>query len=269
MRIGDMRRWLMLLPLPAAALLLSWQGCAKAPGGGGSGIRLVVTLRYNGPIRDNYHYFFLIRNAGDDVGRNGPIPVIEPPYGGNGFATGKFPSSATAALTDFVHYNRTDQPFVSGSGYSLYHVPGGTQGNPQNNIFDFRGEPAFTSPPGGGNTLQFEIDLGQIQPSTGEFTPNPDLRPRYLQINVISTTTTPANSVTPDPSFVTDAFGDQNQGIGSDSFNTYLTIDTSQIGKTYQSTISPGPEEPTGDSFPSDRDPSIDLVVWSVQVVAR
>jgi hypothetical protein len=253
----------------AAGVLLNATGCAKAPSGGGSGLRLVVTMRMNGPVRDSYHYFFLVRNAGDDLGRNGPIPVIQPPYGGNGFATGKFPSSNTAAFTDFVEYNRTDQQFISSSGYTVYHVPGGIQGRPETNIFEARNNPAFTQPPNGGNVLQFELDLAQIQPSTGEVAPSPDNRPRYLQVNFLATTTTPANSVILDTAFFTDAIGDQGQGIGSDSFNTFITVDTSQVGKVYQSTLSPGPEEPTGDTFPNDVDPAVDIVFWSVQVVGR
>jgi hypothetical protein len=253
----------------AAGLLLNSVGCAKAPSGGSSGVRLVVTMGMNGPVRDSYHYFFLMRNAGDDLGRNGPIPVIEPIYGGNGFATGKFPSSNTAAFTDFVEYSR-DQPVVNPSGYTLYHVAGGINGRTDQVIsFRYNGSPVVAEPPGTGNLLRFEVDLGQIAPQEGEVAPNPDTRPRYLQINFITTTTTPANNVIVDPLYYTDAMGDQGQGIGSDTFNTYLTIDTSQIGKIYRSTDSPGPEEPTGDTWRSDVDPALDIVFWSVQVVGR
>jgi hypothetical protein len=247
--------------------LLNGLGCAKAPSGAGTGVRLVVTMRMNGPVRDNYHYFFLVRNAGDDVGQNGPIPVTSPPYGGNGFAFGK--NIATAPFTDFVEYNRTDQQFITSSGYTVYHVPGGIQGHPETNIYESRGNPALTQPPSGGAVLQFELDLGQIQPNTGEFAPTPDTRPRYLQINFIATTTTPANSSIIDTDFYTDAMGDQSTGILSESFNTFLTIDTSQIGKTYSSTLSPGPLEPTGDTWRSDVDPAVDIAFWSVQVVGR
>jgi hypothetical protein len=251
------------------AALLPLVSCAKAPGSSGSGLRLVVTMRFNAAVRDSYHYFFLIRNANDSVGQNGPIPVILPPYGGNGFATGKFPSSATAAFTDFVEYNRTDQPLVTDSGYTVYHVPGGIQGDPSRNIYQPRGNPAATTPPNGGNTLQFELDLSQIAPTTGETDPNTGGTPRYLQINLITTTTTPANSINVDNAYAVDALGDQRSGAGSDSFNTFITIDTSQNGKTYAANLSPGPDEPTGDEFPSDRDPANDMMFWSIQITGK
>lgn len=54
-----------------------------------------------------------------------------------------------------------------------------------------------------------------------------------------------------------------------DGFNLYLTIVTSQIEKVYASNLSPGPDEPTEDAWPSTPDPAIDLVFWSVQIVKR
>ena len=67
--------------------LMAAGGCARAPGGGVTGTRLAITLRFAGSVNDNYQYFFLIRSAADPPpGINGPIPVIQPPYL-NGFAT--------------------------------------------------------------------------------------------------------------------------------------------------------------------------------------
>jgi hypothetical protein len=256
-----------LLPLLAAAAFLGGMSCAKAPGGGGSGIRLVVTMRFDDFVKDDYHYFFLIRNQSDDLGTNGPIPVRDPPYGGNGFATAKSFAVGRDAFTDFVEFNRTGPRVNTVSGYKLYHVPGGTAADSSQSVaFSFRGEPVATVSPNGGNILQFEVDLAQLTPDTADVAPNPDNRPRYLQINFVTTSTLPENSASPDPSFATDAMGDQRGGPSS--FNTFLTIDTSQVGKLYRSDRSPGPEERTGDVFGAD-DPRLDLVFWSVQVVAR
>ena len=260
MRLNKMSRLLL------AFLAVSLLSCAKSPTATGSGTRLVVTMRFAGPINPTYHYFLLIRNAGDSVGQNGPIPVILPPYGGNGFATGKYPSSRTAAFTDFVEYNRSDQPLITDSGYTVYHVPGGYLGDPSRNIFTARGNPIVAQNPNGGAILQFELDLSQIAADSTDPAPNPDTRPRYLQVNMIACSTTPANSSTIDDRYFMDAFGDQRQSAGSDSFNTFLTIDTSQIGKVYDSNSLPGPLEPEGDEYPSDRDPGLDLVFWSIQI---
>ncbi len=255
--------------IPLVLTTLTLFSCAKSPTTSGSGTRLVVTVRFAGPVNPTYHYFFLIRNAGDSVGQNGPIPVILPPYGGNGFATGKFPSSGTAAFTDFVEFNRSDQPLITDSGYTVYHVPGGYLGDPSRNFFTARGNPIVAQNPNGGTNLQFEIDLSQISPDSTDHVPNPDNRPRYLQVNIIACTTVPANSSTVDDRYYFDAFGDQRQGAGSDSFNSFLTVDTSQIGKIYDSNSLPGPLEPQGDTYPSDRDPGLDMVFWSIQITGH
>ena len=265
-------RWSLL---QLAALVLSGMSCAKAPGGGGSGLRLVVTMQVAGipggaGINDAYHYFFLIRNLGDDVGQNGPVPVWQTPYGGNGFATGKTATipaqNGTAAFTDYVEYNRTDQ--FTTSGYTVYHIPGGTQANVSHpNPGSLVGDPVSTQPPNGGRVLQFELDLSQIAPTPSDVAPNPDLRPRYLQVNFITTSDLPANSSIFDNIFATDAIGDQSSP-NSGSFNTYITIDTTQVGKIYASDQPPGPSEPPDDVL-YHNDPQLDITYWSVQVVKR
>lgn len=251
--------------LAAAGLLVSSLSCAKAPGATGSGVRLVVTMQYNHPVNDRYHYFFVIRNQGDDIGRNGPVPIFFEPYGINGFAAPKSQGSGLDAFTDFVEYS-LDQAPVFPSGYTLYHVTGGTQANvEQTATFTYNGTPVASQAPNGGRTLQFELDLSQIAPGPNDVAPNPDNRPRYLQINFISTSTLPQNSAVPDRFFTTDAIGDQAGGSSSGSF---ITIDTTQIGKVYASNLSPGPDEPQDDEGPIN-EPAIDLVFWSVQIVKR
>lgn len=220
-------------------------------------------LRFRGNVNGNYQYFFLIRNAADNAGQNGPIPVIAPPYL-NGFATG--PNTATAAFTDMVEFSQVQrQPTVS--GYGVYHLPGGIAGDPNRNIFAAHGEPDISGA-SSGTTLSFELDLSRLTPPTGETDPNLGNLPRYLQVNAIATSTTPIDPTNVDPAKVVDAFGDQR--LGSGSFNTFLTIDTLQ-GGVYTNSQSPADPtyEPEADAYPSDRDPALDLVSWSIRVIGR
>lgn len=257
------RHWIRSIWLAAiAALLLTDTGCARAPQGAARGVRLVVTLRFNGPVNDNYQYFFLIRNGNDPDGQNGPIPVVRAPYQ-NGFATGQ--NAATAGFTDFVEYSRVQRQLTA-SGYAVYHLRDGIAGNPDRNIFEARGEPDISTPPAGSNVLQFELSVDRLRAQAGELDPTNDQR-RYLQINVVATTTTPVNVQTDDPIKITDAFGDQRPGSGT--FNAFLTIDTTQIGRLYQSTDpASNLQEPENDPFNVDGryDPAVDLTYWSVRV---
>ncbi len=242
-------------------LLLPIWGCARAPASAGSGVRLVVTLRFNGPINDNYQYFVLLRNAADASGQNGPVPVIAPPYF-NGFATGQ--NTATAGFTDMVEYSRVQRQFTT-SGYCLYHLPGGISGDPNANVFEPRGEPDRAQGPAGSAVLQFELDLSRLQPGATEPDPNNGERPRYLQVNVLATTTTPNDPVNLDTAKVIDALGDQRPGSGT--FNMHVTIDTA-TNRVYNSSQSPGDTfyEPDLDTYPTASDPAIDLLSWSIQV---
>ena len=247
-----------------AAVLLTLVGCARAPQGPAEGVRMAVTMRFNGPINDSYHYYLLVRNAADPSGQNGPIPVILPPYL-NGFATGQ--NAATAAFTDFVEYSR-GQRQPTASGFGLYHLPDGINGDPNRNVFAARGEPEFTEATPGGDTLRFELDLARLQPSAGEPDPNNGQIPQYLQVNILATTTTPTDPIVPDPRKYVDAFGEQT--LGSGSFNRFTTIDTSQ-NRLFESTSVPGDAayEPPGDTYPSDNDPGVDLIYWSIRISGR
>ncbi len=225
-------------------------------------MRLVVTLLFNGPVNDNYQYFFLIRNGADPSGQNGPIPVVNPPYL-NGFATGN--NTVTAAFTDFVQYSRVQRQLTP-SGYAVYHLPGGIEGDPNLNIFQTRGEPDYVVTPNGSPQLRFDISLDRLKPNPGEADPNNGAQPRYLQVNVVATTTTPNNPQAVDPAKLVDAFGDQRPGSGD--FNRFITIDTAQVGRVYRSVTTPGDPyyEPERDTYPADRDPSVDLIAWTIQI---
>ncbi len=248
----------------AALLLLPLAGCARAPSSAGAGVRLAVAVRMNGPVNEYYHYYVLIRNGADPSGQNGPIPVILPPYL-NGFATGQ--NAATPGFTDFVEFCR-GQRQPTASGYGLYHIPDGLNGDPNRNVYAARGEPEYTLPPGGGNLLQFELDLARLQPAAGEPDPNLGQLPRYLQVNILATTTTPTDPAVPDPDKYVDAMGEQT--LGSGSFNTYITVDT-MTARVYESSSSPGYPgyEPLHDTYPADRDPAVDIAYWSIRTLGR
>ena len=246
----------------SALVLLAVAGCARAPSGAVTGRRIIVTLTFDDSVKGLFQYFFLIRNANDPSGVNGPVPVIAPPYL-NGFATGI--NSASAAFTDFVEYS-TAQRAQPLSGYALYHVPLGINGNPNNNIFQFRGEPDVAHPPNGGKTISFELRMASIQPSPGEADPNNGQSPQFLQINVVATTTTPIDPQTVDPTKFLDAFGDQSAGV----FTAFATIDL-RTANTYISNNIPGDPryEPSNDTWPHLSDPAIELVQWTVQVIPQ
>lgn len=247
---ADRFRLIVLTAVCAAAFLPS--GCARAPAHFTNGPRMVVTLRFDGPVNPDYYYYFLLRNGGDADAMNGPIPVVAPPYG-NGFATGL--NSNGAGFTDFVLHN--------GTGYRLYHVLGGINGHLNEGAFLWRGQP-IVIPTTDSHVLIFEIDLvNQLKPEDGEPQSFDILRARYLQIDVVATTTRPVNAQSHDDDKAVDAFGDQSV-IGSGSFNTFLSVDTTQ-NRTYISQEQ-GIYEPQGDPYPDNRDPSIDLVSWRIEI---
>ena len=245
-------------------------GCANAPEIGAQGARLVVTMQFAGDVNPLYHYFFLVRNdttQEDAVGLNGPIPVIEPPYG-NGFATSLNPGTQTAGFTDFVVYNLARQVR---DGFGVYHVPGGITGVPENGIFDQRGVPEIMVPPSQVNRtmIRFEIGLCRFAADPATCDPNSGANvPRFLQVNIVATTTTPINPTTVDPNKYVDAFGEQR--LGSGTFNSFITIDAA-TARTYQSSQNPGDPsyEPDNDTYPSQTDAGIELVAWNIQVIPR
>lgn len=82
-----------LLLLPACAA-----GCAlfpENPGPPAPKNQLIVTWSMAGPVRSDYYYFFPM-DPGTDA-TQGPVPVVQGPYWGNGWGTGPF--------TQFVEYH--------------------------------------------------------------------------------------------------------------------------------------------------------------------
>ena len=269
--------------LAAVSLVAAFaaSGCAKAPAGTGTGPRLAVTLRFNGPINPTYYYYVLIRNAPDTEQLNPtnyPIPIVTAPYAGNGFATDKFPKSGTAAFTDFILYGGGGQPTTS--GYGVYHVLGYLRHGDPNNPATFRLDgnpdiavrPSSTDP----NTLSFEISLSRMRADAGECdtTVAGDCpTAKFLNINVIATNKTASDPNSIDPQKYVDAIGDQSSQA-SFTFNTVVTIETAQVGRVYQSSTSLGDPfyEPDGDaidgafSSPGHVDGAVELIAWQMQV---
>ncbi len=259
--------------IPVAAALLA-SGCARAPAGTGTGPRLAVTLRFGGPVNPNYYYYLLIRNAPDPEGinpTNWPVPVVVAPYAGNGFATDKVQGSGTAAFTDFVLFGGGGQP--TSSGYGFYHVAGYLHGDPNNpTSFRLRGDPDVAVRPSSTdpNTLSFELSLNRLRADSGECDatkPGDCPTAKFLNINVVATTKLPSDPQNTDPQKFVDAFGDQSSPLSS-SFNTQVTVDTSQTGRVYQSVANAGDPnfEPDNDTFPSRSDPGIELIAWQMQI---
>ncbi len=250
--------------------LTALSGCAVAPDIAAQGARLVVSLQFaggqQGGVNPTYFYFFLVRNGNDQSGENGPIPVVEPPYG-NGFATGM--NTATAAFTDFVVFNLSRQ--LGTGGYGVYHLSDGIAGDPNRGIFDPRGVPDLIHAPTTQSPalLRFEIGLCRFAPDPSTCNPVTGTNvPRFLQVNVVATTTTPISPNTVDPSKYVDAFGEQR--IGSGTFNTFIQIDTGTANFYQSSQVEGDPRyEPDNDTYPQQSDPAIELIAWSIQVIPR
>lgn len=256
-----------LLPLCALfTLAAAGLSCARQPPGAASlsGKRLVVTLTYSGFINPNYHYFFLINNAGDQ-NAPGPVAVFLPPYG-NGFATGS--GANTGGFTDFVRFDS----FQTGvNGYSLYHVIG----DPNRSAFVNEGSPVATvrpdsTDPRSAKQLQFQIDLSQlITDSNGRPLPADQAIAaaqsiRYLQMNIIATDVIPTDLTTAVNRQV-DSLGDTTTASGRSSF---VILDVSQ-NRVYRNSDYSGQfsQEVSNDVVGSSTpDPALDLIDWSVEV---
>jgi hypothetical protein len=227
-------------------------------------------------INPNYYYFFVINYAVTPPGGTtvnlagnkqapGPVPVIAPGLGPNGFVIGS--DGSTYGFSDYVEYNVPSQPL----GYGLYHIQHTpTTSNPQAYMAVSKGAPAqyVTPATAGGNTLQFTLYLSQlIQASTGENLAQANAQAsqvRYLQINIISTNTL---SQLPSAMKMTD-------GLGQGAPSTFLNLDlTTIVGGSISNSQHPlGVYEPSGDVVVyngSGADPSLDLVDWSIQYVTQ
>ena len=97
---------LLLSGLLASLLLF---GCARFPSGSVSNPaarQLVVTVEFAAPL-DNRYYYFVALDTNQDSS-DGPVPVVQGPYWGNGWGTGP--------ISEFVEYHNgqfsENRPFV-------------------------------------------------------------------------------------------------------------------------------------------------------------
>ncbi len=218
-------------------LVLSAGGCARFPEAPQvAGVRrLIVEIQVAGRIRPDYSYFVLFNLSNDPDGREGPLPVVVPPWG-NGFAGGAF-----------THFVRFDQ-IQPGVGYGLYRVVPNT--NLQ--VFEYLGVPLNAEPVGAeSNRLRFEIDIVQFisdVPTAREM--------RFIQLNLLATDRVPT-----DPNDLTpknwDALGDGRLGTSQ-----YLNLRIDQNRILRNSDVGPAVREVEGDV----RDPDLDIVDWRLEV---
>lgn len=217
--------------------IIGLAGCARFPDTPSvTGVRrLTVEVQVAGRIRPDYSYFVLFNLSNDPDGREGPLPVVLPPWG-NGFAAGAF-----------THFVRFDQ-FQPQGGYALYRVL------PNSNLqgFEYLGVPLRAEPVGTDtNHLRFEIDLVQFIPDV------PTARAmRFIQLNLIATDRVPT-----DPNDLTpknwDALGDSRLGTSQ-----YLSLRIDQNRIFRNSEVGPSVREVEGDV----RDPDLDIVDWRLEV---
>lgn len=259
------RRYAKRLLLLSAVLGAGFAGgCARQPPGSNalSGKLLIVTMVFRAGINPNFHYFFLMNNAGSQSAP-GPVPVFVAPYG-NGFATGS--GGGTAGFTDFVRYD-AQQP----QAYGLYHAIG----NPNASNFVYEGRPvSFTVPdpnnPNSSNQLQFAIDLSQlIVDSNGNplsdqtQAANMAKTLQWLQVNMISTDIIPRDVSTTVEKQV-DSMGDDRTSAAASSF---LIVDLTQNRTVHNSDfVGQLVYEPADPDVFGGSDPTLDLVDWSIQV---
>lgn len=135
-----------------AFVLLLFLGCARFPAEPVSNPaprQLIVTLRFAAPVDDRYYYLVALDTNQDPS--DGPVPVIQGPYWGNGWGTGP--------ITRFVEYYSGQfgvyQPFVLLTLTSTQGSITGLQGSP-------------TQPVAGTHTLTVEGVILGTAPISGD-----------------------------------------------------------------------------------------------------
>ena len=259
-------------PALLAVLLVSLCGCAKNPDipSTGTGKRFLnVTLRYRGAIRTNYGsglqgggYYILINRTSLANDPGGPAPVVQAPFG-NGFG-----APAQQGSQGFVGYvSFTSDGSGQGGSEGSYNVwssvdSSGKLLNPAQGIFQQGGQPDASTPPAGGNTLSFRLDLSRL--------PLNDVDHPYVQLNFVSTNNRPQNPDVADQPKTWDALG--NGQLGG-SINAFITLNTTQNPQLSNATAPFDAQEPTGDVreklAQTVDEPSLDLEDWSVSITSQ
>ncbi|GEM_PF-3297069 len=253
-------------------------GCARLPPNQNSqsGRRLIVEMRFKGPVDPRVFYYFLINydtstGVAGNLNAPGPVGVYIAPYG-NGFATGS--GGGQVGFTDFVRYSSFEQNGIP----NLYHVLRTTG---QAETYDFTGGTLnvqinrdLSNP--ASRTLRFEIDLSQLpRDSNGQRLPDDEASAiarqiQFLQVNILATDRVPATDDNL-PKLV-DAFG-ETAGQGNpfsfgEGVQSFLTLDLRTVSRIYRSDDPQqfNANEPAYEDVFSGYDPSVDLEFWSIQL---
>jgi hypothetical protein len=249
--------------LPVVTAIACWlllAGCARIPSGvnTSSGPVLTVSVTVVGPINPNDYYFVLfnpLATLTPNPADAGPEPVLGPPWGYNGFATGTFSS--------FVVYTQNPPFIVSPTGYALYSVL------PNTAVPESEYVPAqtLTQTITTGTTLYFQIPLSYLATTA---VPLHDIR--AVQFNIV-TTNAVYNVSNPNDNGTKlyDAIGGGVQGF----VNSPITIPATP-GLPYTSST---PQIPLGNvmlvgsgygnGVIDDNDPNapaLDITGWTIQV---
>ncbi|MBV6458817.1 MAG: hypothetical protein HONBIEJF_01955 [Fimbriimonadaceae bacterium] len=230
-------------------LLLVLAGCAKFPGEPPltSSKRITFYLNVAGRIRDGSHiddgglpYVYMVAigvSTEANPTTNGPIPVIQQPWG-NGFVAGN--------CTHFVWYNPLDVP-----RYGLYRFRDANL-----NEYQKIGTPVVTVEPSENpngdlrdRTIQFSIDLGQL--ATDQITED---QIQTLQVNFLTMDNIPQGNA---GRKAWDALGDGRTASG---INTWINVPVTTNG-IYDYTRFPE-IEPANDVA----SPDLDIIRWFIEV---
>ena len=233
-------RWFWLL---AAAVLAG--GCAKSPAGGALGAkRLTFTMTVAGQIKgstpgDAPLVYIVALNFSDSLNptTQGPLPVVAPPWG-NGFVAGQ--------CDYFIRWD----PTASTGGYLLYQFD---PNDPTLINYTVIGTPVtYVQVPGGGNELQFSIDMSQLG-----LPANTVNAFQSVQVNFLTMDRIPQGGDTGQK--VLDSLGDNRTPNGINENVTIPLNGSKGYGPDYGSFTD---LEPEGDCS----DPDLDIIDWSVQV---
>lgn len=240
--------------LTAVLALSVAAGCARVPpNSGNNALLLLVQAKFRGDVIQpgvgRPMYYFVLINRTDNLNDPGPVPVVQSPWGGNGFATASQPDGQ--GFVGFIQYDT--------SGFGVYSLAlGGVLHKPQERIFQYLGTPEFSvTPRTGDRTLTFQLDLNRL--------PNPTAR--YAQVNIVSTDTLP---VTPDDTQkLWDALED---GTQPSSLTPWVTLDTTLNDRKTNAGTNKEPayvDVRDRQLGPAINEPSLDLIDWSVEIQRR
>jgi hypothetical protein len=235
------------LPLFCLALF----GCARVPPAGNfePPKLLRVTIGLRGEVQTNEtglpYYYFVTINRTSDPADNGPVPVVDRPWG-NGFAAAN--SATGQGFVGFVAFN------YRGQGYQVFSCEvGGVLKNPVEGIFTQLGPPFQSTPIArGSKTLSFQVDLNTL--------PNKTLR--YLQLNIIATNNVPQGAE--DAPKLWDALGD---GRTTGTLNQFITIDTlqNQLRRNSEDQREPTQNDVRDHVLSLVDEPNLDVIDWEIE----